>query len=118
MKYKIFLTKDADIGRGCNKCKFCINNKCLADDRVNTHKESGELYDHAPYTCPFRYFDSEIPQITKQLHGMTEEETKGWFRGADHEHKKYVDLEQKRDAYVTFLREGSDTKGRNENEFS
>lgn len=115
MGYKIFLTKDADIGRGCSKCRFCINDKCLADDRVDTHKESGELRDHTPYACPFRYFDSEIPQITKQLHGMTEEETKGWFRGANHEHKKYVQLEQRRDAFVESQLENTDTKGRNEN---
>ena len=50
-----------------------------------------------------RHFDSEIVPITDRFHGMTKEETKGYFKGADHEHKRYIRLEEIRNSSVDSL---------------
>ena len=99
MGYMIFLAKEKDIGKGCYECRFCTGEKCMADERVNVYR-NGELSKCRPYCCPFRYFDSEISQITDRLDQMTKEETKGWFKGADFEHRRYIALEEERDRFV------------------
>ena len=96
----ILLAKEKEIGTGCANCKFMQEDKCLIDERVSIKTEDGEVNQFRPYVCPFRYFESEVRQITNCMHGMTPEETKGWFEGADHEHKHFIELEMNRDRFV------------------
>ena len=98
--WMIYLAKEKDIGKGCRDCRFRINDKCIADERVDIYQKDGELNRYRPYCCPFRYFDSEMRQCVQRFDGMTEEETKGWFEGADNVHKKFIRLEKERDRYV------------------
>lgn len=103
MAYMIFLAKEKDIGKGCADCHFRFGSECLADKRVDVFKFEGDSYEinkYRPYKCPFRYFDTECRQICKRLNGKTEEETKGWFDGADSVYKHYVRLEEERDRYI------------------
>lgn len=104
MRYLIFLSKDKDVAHGCKTCRFLTKEEtCVADNRVNTKDKDGKTHEYRPYCCPFRFFDEECRQIVKRFDGMTEEETKGWFEGADWVYKHYVRLEKERDSYVDYL---------------
>ena len=106
MAWMIFLAREKDLGNGCKTCRFRIGEECIADKRVDIHDNDDlkdnptEINEYRPYHCPFRYFDKAITPITNRFHGMTEEETKGWFKGADREHKRYIRLEKERDKNV------------------
>lgn len=103
MGWMIMLMKEKDLGRGCASCRFLnmlkTTAECTADERVCVYSK-GEINEYRPYECPFRYYDSKISPITEQFHGMTKEETKGWFEGADHQARRYAELEEKRDRFV------------------
>ena len=95
-------------GDGCRNCRFLrfrnadnppgIRGECICDERVNVYRD-GQLSDHRPYECPFRYY-TDVSPITDRFDGMTKEETKGWFEGAAAEHENYKRLEMERDEYV------------------
>lgn len=100
----IFLSKSKDIAHGCRSCRFrTTENTCLADPRVSIFDKKDDINEFRPYCCPFRYFDECCPQIIKKFEGMTEEETKGWFEGADSVYKRYCRLEDERYRYVESL---------------
>ena len=103
MSWMILLMKEKAIGEGCKDCRFLNNLKktaeCIADERICVYSK-GEINKYRPYECPFRYYDSEIKPICKRFDGMTEEETKGWFEGANFEHKRYVELEERRHSFA------------------
>lgn len=107
MGWMILLMKEKDLvgdkwGGGCRHCRFLNTLKtraeCICDERVNVYRD-GKLCDHRPYECPFRYY-TDVSPITDRFDGMTVEETKGWFEGAQSEHTNYVALEEKRASYV------------------
>ena len=102
MAWMILLAKESEIGNGCRDCRYLNNLKikaeCICDDRISVYKD-GKIYEHRPYECPFRYY-TDVRQITKQLHNMSEAETKGWFNGAQYEHENYKRLEEERDRFV------------------
>ena len=97
----IMLIKEKDKGKGCLTCRFRNGEKCIADERVDIHR-NGEIDKYRPYCCPFRYYESECKPICKCFDGMTEEETKGWFEGADWFARRYVRLEMERDNYTGY----------------
>lgn len=89
-------------GDGCRHCRFLNTLKeraeCICDERISVYR-NGEISDHRPYECPFRYY-TDVSPITDRFDGMTEEETKGWFEGAAGEHEHYKRLEKERDSFV------------------
>lgn len=89
-------------GDGCRHCRFLntLKNKaeCICDERVSVYR-NGKISDHRPYECPFRYY-TDIKPITNRFDDMSEEETKGWFDGAQAEHENYKRLEEERDRFV------------------
>ena len=103
MALMILLMKEKDLGEGCASCRFLNTLKtkaeCTVDERVCVYKD-GEIDIYLPYCCPFRYYDSKITPIVEQFHGMTKEETKGWFEGADYQARRYAELEENRDRFV------------------
>lgn len=103
MALMILLMKEKDLGRGCASCRFIdtleTTAKCIADERVCVYK-NGEINTYRPYGCPFRYYDHSINQFINRFQGMTEEETKGWFKGADHQARRQWLLEKERDRFV------------------
>lgn len=103
MGWMIFIAKEKDIGNGCICCRFRLGNVCTADERVDIHEpgDPDEINEYRPYGCPFRHFDSAIRPIIDRFNGMTTEETAGYFKGADHEHRRYIRLEKERDRYVS-----------------
>lgn len=103
MAWMIMLAKEQDIGRGCASCRFLLDGKCMADERVSVFRD-GEIDTHRPYCCPFRYYDKEIRPITSKFDKMTVEETKGWFEGMDFDHKRYIRLEEERSRYADYKR--------------
>lgn len=103
MVLMILLMKEKDLGKGCASCRFLnmlkTKAECTVDERVCVYKD-GEINIYRPYCCPFRYYDSKITPIVEQFHGMTKEETKGWFEGADYQARRYAELEDNRDRFV------------------
>ena len=103
MSWMIMLMKESNLGRGCADCRFLNTFKttaeCTVDERVCVYS-NGEIDKHRPYSCPFRYYTDQVFPITKKFHMMTEEETAGWFKGADFEARHYARLEEERDKYV------------------
>lgn len=101
MAWMILLMKEKDIGTGCDNCRFfnAESEECIADERVNVYR-NGKISDNRPYSCPFRYYTDHVPPIVERFSGMTKEETKGWFLGADFEARHYARLEEERDRYV------------------
>ena len=106
MPWMIYLAKEKEIGKGCRDCRFLNDLKekaeCIADSRVDVY-DGEEVDQYRPYTCPFRYYEDHVDQITKRLDGMTEEKTEAWFAGANRQAQRYVDLENDRDRYVKYL---------------
>ena len=104
MAWMIMLMKESDIGKGCRDCRFLNDLKkkaeCIADNHISVYR-NGKIDTRRPYECPFRYFDKEIRQIVEQFDGMTVDETRGWFDGANHEHTHYVRLEEERESFVS-----------------
>ena len=105
MGWMILLMKEDDLGRGCASCRFLNTFKktaeCTVDERVCVYRK-GEIDIYRPYCCPFRHYDSEIKPVCKQFAEMTEDETTGFIEGADSEHKKFINLEKRRDEYTKF----------------
>lgn len=101
--WMILLIKEKDLGQGCASCRFLNTLKttaeCTVDERVCVY-DKGKIDQYRPYTCPFRYYSSEIKPVCKQFEGMTEDETTGFIKGADSEHKKFIVLEEHRDKYT------------------
>lgn len=90
-------------GDGCRHCRFLntlLKNRaeCICDERINVYRD-GKISDYRPYECPLRYY-TDVRPITNRFDGMTEEETKGWFEGAQAEHENYKRLEEERDRFV------------------
>lgn len=103
MGWMILLMKEKDLGEGCASCRFLETLKkeaeCLADERVCVYRK-GEINEYRPYSCPFRYYTDQVFPIAKRFNMMTEEETAGWFKGADFQARHYARLEEERDRYV------------------
>lgn len=103
MSWMILLMKEKAIGKGCKDCRFLNNLKktaeCIADERVCVYRD-GQINNHRPYSCPFRYYTDQVFPITKRFDMMTEEETAGWFKGADFEARHYARLEEDRNRFV------------------
>lgn len=102
MGWMIFLAKEKDIGTGCKHCRFRYLDRCMADENVDVYSTENpdQINEYRPYQCPFRHFDSQIDPITDRFYGMTTDETRGYFRGADYEHKRYIRLEEERAAFA------------------
>ena len=101
MAWMILLAKESQIGTGCKSCRFRNEDKCIVDERVEICRD-GEIEHYRPYCCPFRYWSTKYDPICKCFNNMTEEETKGWFRGADWVAKHYTELEKERDSYTDY----------------
>ena len=111
MAWMIYLAKESDIGHGCRTCRFRRKDRCIADKRVDIHRD-GKIDEYRPYKCPFRYWHTHYDQITDRFKLMTKEETKGWFRGADYIARHYTELEINRNRYVEdCMREAAKQKG-------
>lgn len=102
----IYIAKEKDIGENCGSCRFYNREtmRCIADGRIDTDIIKDEnMTMYRPYECPFRYYDAQVNQIIKRFQDMTEEETKGWFEGADFTARRYVELEEERSRFVESL---------------
>lgn len=103
MAWLIYLAQEKEIGKGCRDCRFLNDLKekaeCIADERVNVYDDNG-ISQYRPYCCPFRYYTDKVEPITKRFDGMTDEETAGWFKGADFQARRYAELEIERDNYI------------------